>query len=260
MKKILGNIYTYIIFLFLYLPILILIFFSFNESRSNINFTGFSLKWYGILFNDADIMAALKNTIIIAILSSVISTIIGSLAAIAISNLKKFNKSMVMNVTYIPVLNPDIVMGLSLMLLFTAFYLKLGFITVLIAHITFSIPYVILSVLPKIRQMNPHLYEAALDLGAPPVKAFFKVVLPQLMPGIISGALLAFTLSIDDFIITYFVCGNSIDTLSTIIYTKTKQAMPPSINALCALMFVAVLIVLILANIKKDKKTEEVKR
>ena len=208
-----------------------------------------------MLLHDQEILQALLNTLIIALLASVISTVIGTAAALGISNFKRWRKKAIMDVTYIPVLNPDIITGISLLLLFIALKFPSGFVTVLIAHITFDIPYVILSVLPRIRHVDPHLYEAAQDLGAPPVTAFFKGVFPQLVPGIVSAFLMAVTLSIDDFVVTFFVRGNSFSTLSTVIYTITKRKIPLSINALCALMLLCVLAVLICINIFDKRKT-----
>ena len=260
MKKFLSNTYMILIFAILYAPILILIFFSFNSSNSNVVFDGFSLRWYKELFQDTEILGALGNTLIIASVSSVVSTLIGTAAAIGLANYKKWQKNAVMNLTYLPVLNPDIITGISMLLLFVAFRISTGFITVLLAHITFCIPYVILSVMPRLRHVDAHLYEAAQDLGAPPVKAFFKAVFPQLLPGIFSGLMMAFTLSIDDFVVTFFVRGNSFTTLSTVIYTITKRKIPLSINALCTLMFVAVLFILIVANVWGSKSGKEEKR
>lgn len=260
MRKLLSRGYMFLIFAMLYAPILILIFFSFNSSNSNVVFDGFSLKWYKELFNDSEILGALGNTLLVASIASVISTLIGTAAAIGIANFKKWQKNVVMNVTYLPVLNPDIITGISMLLLFIAFRMSTGFLTVLLAHITFNVPYVILSVMPRLRHVDSHLYEAAQDLGAPPVQAFFKAVFPQLLPGIISGLMMAFTLSIDDFVVTFFVRGNSFATLSTVIYTITKRKIPLSINALCALMFVAVLLVLIVVNVMSVKKPKEERR
>lgn len=248
MRKFLSRVYLFLVFAFLYAPILLLIFFSFNSTNSNVVFESFSLRWYSELFSDSEILGALLNTLVVALFASVISTVIGTLAAIGISNYKKWQKKTVMNVTYIPVLNPDIITGISLLLLFVALRIPTGFLTVLIAHITFDIPYVILAVMPKLRQVDEHLYEAALDLGAHPVTAFFKAVFPQLVPGILSAFLMAFTLSIDDFVVTFFVKGNDFSTLSTVIYTITKRKIPLSINALCAIMFLAVLALLIVVN------------
>ncbi len=260
MKKFFSRGYMVLIFAMLYAPIAILIFFSFNSSNSNVVFNGFSLRWYSELFQDSEILSALGNTLIVASVSAVISTIIGTAAAIGLDNYKKWQKKAVMNITYLPVLNPDIITGISMLLLFIAFKISTGFFTVLLAHITFNIPYVILAVTPRLRHIDKHLYEAAQDLGAPPVKAFFKSVFPQLIPGIISGLMMAFTLSIDDFVVTFFVRGNSFSTLSTVIYTITKRKIPLSINALCALMFVFVLLILISANLFGNKKQEEVRR
>lgn len=257
MSRLLSRTYIFLVFLFLYAPILLLIFFSFNSSNSNVVFAGFSLRWYEELFNDAEILRALLNTLIVALLASIVSTVIGTAAAIGLANLKKWQKKAVMNITYIPVLNPDIITGISLLLLFVAVKLSGGFMTVLIAHITFDIPYVILAVMPRLRHVDSHLYEAAQDLGAPPIAAFFKAVFPQLVPGIVSAFLMAFTLSIDDFVVTFFVRGNAFSTLSTVIYTITKRKIPLSINALCAIMLLCVLAVLIAVNIFDRKKSKE---
>ncbi len=257
MKKFLSYGYLYLVFALLYAPILILIFFSFNSTNSNVVFENFSLKWYAELFKDAEILTALGNTLLVATLASVISTVIGTAAAIGINNFKRWKKKTIMNVTYLPVLNPDIITGISLLLLFVGFGISTGFVTVLLAHITFNIPYVILSVTPRLRHVDSNVYEAALDLGAPPVTAFFKGVFPQLLPGIISALMMAFTLSIDDFVVTFFVRGNSFSTLSTVIYTITKRKIPLSINALCALMLVTVLAILIAVNVIGDKKGKE---
>lgn len=257
MKKFLSRSYLVIIFAILYAPILLLIFFSFNSSNSNVIFEGFSFRWYKELFSDSEILSALGNTLIVATISSLVSTIIGTAAAIGISNYRKWQKKAIMDVTYLPVLNPDIITGISMLLLFVAFRVSTGFLTVLIAHITFNIPYVILSVMPRLRHVDAHLYEAAQDLGAPPVQAFFKAVFPQLLPGIISGLMMAFTLSIDDFVVTFFVRGNSFATLSTVIYTITKRKIPLSINALCAIMFLTVLFILIVVNVMGNKNSKE---
>lgn len=257
MSKFFSRAYIWLVFLFLYAPMILLVFFSFNSSNSNVDFDGFSFRWYIELLNDSEILGALLNTLIVATLSSLISTVIGTAAAIGIANYKKLHKKAIMNITYIPVLNPDIITGISMLLLFIAVRMPTGFATILIAHITFNIPYVILSVTPRLRHVDPHLYEAAQDLGAPPVRAFFNAVFPQLVPGIISALMLAFTLSIDDFIVTFFVRGNSFSTLSTVIYTITKRKIPLSINALCALMMIVVLLILVLANLFNGKKSSE---
>ena len=257
MRKAIGKTYIALILLFLYMPILLLIFFSFNAGHSNVIFSGFSLHWYAELFQDEHMPRALANTLIIASISSVAATIIGTMAALRINKLKRFFRSVVMNVTYIPVLNPDIITGVSLMLLFIALNIPLGYFTVIIAHITFNIPYVILAIMPKLRQTDPHIVEAANDLGASPFQAFWKILFPQILPGILSGLLMAFTLSVDDFVITFFLRGTSVETLATVIYTNTKQKIPLTINALCALMFVIVLLILILANLPYGKKNKK---
>ncbi len=259
LMKFMNKIYLFLIFLFLYAPIIVLMFFSFNESKSRASFTGFTLKWYMSLFNNKSVMNALYVTIAIAILSSIIATIIGTIAAISINNYNKFYKKMILSITNIPIVNPDIVTGASLMILFIfAFNIlgvgKLGFMTLLFAHITFNIPFVILSVLPRLKQIDNNLFEAAQDLGATPFKAFFKVLLPELMPGVITGFLLAFTMSIDDFVISFFTCGQGINNLSTIIYSMSKKGINPEINALSTLMFIVVLIMLYIVNIRTRKE------
>lgn len=255
MKDKLSRLYLYLVFLFLYLPILILIVFSFNESKYR-TWTGFSLKWYVELFSDSQIMAALQNTLIVAFAAAIISTVIGTVAAIGIDSLKKWQKSLVMNITYLPVLNPDIVTGVSLMLLFFIMRIPMGRITLILAHMTFCIPYVILAVLPKLRQMNKHTFEAALDLGATPALATFKVIIPEIFPGIITGFLMALTLSIDDFIISFFTTGPGVENLSILIYNAAKKGVSPSINALSALMFVVILSLLLIINKRTAKNNQ----
>ena len=261
-NRYLKRIYTALIYLFLYAPILILIIFSFNASKSRGNWSGFTLKWYLELFQDRQIMKALSNTMIIAILSSGIATIIGTAAAIGIHNMKRFKKMIMMNLTYLPVVNPDIVTGLSLMILFIFTNFQLGFLSLLLSHITFNIPYVILSVLPKLKQLDKHLYEAALDLGATPLYAYRKVILPEIMPGVITGLLLAFTLSVDDFVISFFTTGSGVSTLSITIYSMARRGINPKINALSTLLFLTVLLLLIIVNFRmsgeKIKKEREI--
>lgn len=215
------------------------------------------MKWYVELFKDATILQALQNTIVIALVSSLIAVLIGTLASVAISKMSKTKKTIYMAVTNIPMLNADIVTGISLLLCFIAFGISLGFHTILIAHITFNIPYVILSVLPKLKKDEIYLHEAALDLGATQTQAFFKVTLPDIFPAIMSGFMLAFTMSLDDFIITYFTKGAGINTLSTLIYSQTKRGIKPSIYALSTIIFVFVLIVLVIVNIHSSKKQNE---
>ncbi|HHU77508.1 MAG: ABC transporter permease [Caldicoprobacterales bacterium] len=257
MMRFLKKTYVFLIFAFLYAPILVLIVFSFNESKSRGNWEGLTLKWYRELFQDRQIMSALYYTLLIAILSSVIATVIGLVASIGIFHMKKLPQSMVLNLNYIPILNPDIVTGISLMVLFISMKMNLGFATMLLAHITFNIPYVILSILPKLKQMNKHLYEAALDLGASPVEAFWKVILPEIMPGIITGFLLAFTLSIDDFVISFFTTGSGVNNLSIVIFGMARRGISPKINALSTLMFLSVLILLIIVNLRMSVDNPE---
>lgn len=256
-----SRFYMAVIFLFLYAPIVLLMVFSFNESKSTSQFTGFSLRWYAELFQDAQIMDALYYTLLTAVLSALIAAVIGTLAAIGIHHYRGWKRTVITNIANLPIMNPDILTGVSLMLLFIMLRMPLGFTTMLIAHTTFNIPYVILSVLPHMRQMDANIYEAALDLGASPRTAFFKVLIPQLMPGIISGALLAFTMSIDDFIISFFTTGNGVANLSIIVYSMAKRGIKPSINALSTIMFISVLCLLLLVNILgRDKSKKKSKR
>lgn len=254
MKDKLSKLYLYLVFIFLYAPILILMIYSFNESKYRV-WTGFSLKWYIELFHDRQIMDALSNTIFVAVIASILSTIIGTAAAIGIDGMKKWQKSAIMNVTMLPVLNPDIVTGISLMLLFYIGRLPTGRFTLILAHMAFCIPYVILSVMPKLKQVNSSTYEAALDLGATPALATVKVTLPEIMPGIVNGLLMAFTLSIDDFIVSYFTTGPGVENLSILIYNAAKKGVSPSINALSALMFAVILVLLIIINARTNRNT-----
>jgi len=233
---------------------LILIALSFNRSKSRAKWGGFTLHWYRELFKNEDIMNALTTTLIIALLSALIATLIGTAASLAINSMKKTPRLIMMGITNIPMLNADIVTGISLMLLFVALNFTLGFTSVLLSHITFNIPYVILSVMPKLKQLNPNTFEAALDLGASKLYAFFKVILPDIFPGILSGFFLAFTMSLDDFVITHFTKGPDINTLSTKIYTEVRKGIKPEIYALSTLMFVTVLLLLIFVNRKSAEK------
>ena len=259
MKK-LGKIYIGLVLMFLYVPIFVLIVFSFNETKSRSVFSGFTFDWYEKLFRNEIIISSLVNTIIIAVFASIISTILGTLAAIGINSMRKFPKAVVLNITNMPIINPEIVTGVSLMLLFVFFAarmnLEFGFVTLLIAHITFDVPYVILNVMPKFQQMNPHLYEAAQDLGCSPFKAFRKVVLPEIMPGVVSGFLMAFTYSLDDFIISYFTSGSTSQTLPITIYSMTRRKVSPEINALSTLIFLVVVIVLVIKHIVETKQAK----
>ena len=259
-RKYLQKIYLALIFILLYAPIVTLIVLSFNQSKTRAKWGRFTLKWYKELLKNEQIMSAFYTTLIIAFVSAAIATVIGTAAAIAIQGMKQKWKTMYMGLTNIPMMNAEIVMGVSLMLLFIAFHMTLGFGTILIAHITFNIPYVILSVLPKLKQTNRYTYEAALDLGASPVKAFFKVVFPDIVPGVLSGFMLAFTMSLDDFVITHFTKGPGIDTLSTKIYTEVRKGIKPEIYALSTIMFVTVLVLLLLINYSPKEEEETVVR
>lgn len=247
-KTFAGRIYITLIFIFLYAPIVTLIVLSFNASKTRAKWGGFTLKWYKTLFENEVILQALWNTLLIAFLSALIATLIGTIACISMQAMKKRSRGILMGITNIPMLNAEIVTGISLMLLFISLGIKFGFMTILLAHITFNIPYVILSVMPRMKQLNPSTYEAALDLGASPVQAFFKVIFPDILPGILSGFLMAFTMSLDDFIITHFTKGPGIDTLSTKIYTEVKKGIKPEMYSLSTIIFVTVLILLILVN------------
>jgi len=263
-----SKIYTVLLFAFLYAPIIIMIVFSFNSSDSVGVMSGFSFKWYGELFKDSATLEALRNTLVLAVLSSVIATVMGTMAAVGINMMKrKWAQRITMSVTNIPMMNPDIVTGISMMLLFVFVGVLLnqtgvlGFWTVLIAHITFNLPYVILSVLPKLRQVDKHLPEAAMDLGCTPAKAFFKVVLPNIMPGVVTGLIMAFTLSLDDFVISYFNVGPAFQTLPIRIFAMTKKRVTPDIYALSAIIFVTILVLLLLINFSQKKSEEkEVKK
>ena len=269
-----------LVFLFLYAPILVLVVFSFNASKSKAVWAGFTLDWYRQLFQNDMILNALAVTLAVSALAAVISTVMGTAAAIGFRNLRRRFRSICLTVNNIPLTNADIITGVSMMLLFVFagqvladfsgwlngmqwaenanlwfdFSLNMGFATLLIAHITFDIPYVILSVLPKIRQLDPNLAEAALDLGATPFTAFRKVILPELMPGIVNGALIAFTMSIDDFVISYFTAGSQVSTLSMVVYSMVRRRVSPEINALSTLMFVAVLALLIIINLRQARQ------
>lgn len=261
-------IYLALVILFLYLPIIMLIVLSFNGTNSTSVIQGFSTKWYVELFKDSATITALTNTLILAVTSAITATVIGTLAAVGIDKMKKgVVKSSVMTVTNIPMMNPEIVTGVSMMLLFVFIGSilgasgVLGFWTLFIAHVTFSLPYVILNVLPKLRQTDANLSQAAQDLGCPPIKAFIKVVLPSILPGVIAGLIMAFTLSFDDFIISYFVSGPKFQTLPIRIFSMTKKRVTPDMYALSTIMFIVILVLLVLVNVlqaqgdnRKEKK------
>lgn len=248
--------YVGIIIFIIYAPIALLMVFSFNNSKAK-QWKGFTFKWYIDLFNDTNIQASFYYTILVALVASLLATIIGTLAAIGIEKMKSVSKTLVMNLTYIPVLSPDIVIGISLMLLFSTIKLPLGIATLILSHTTFCIPYVILSVMPKLKQLNYNIYEAALDLGATPFYAFRKVILPEIMPGIISGAFIAFTLSIDDFVVSFFNTGPGVSTLSIQIYSMARRGVNPKINALSTIMFTTIMVILIMINIKSEKDVKK---
>ena len=248
LKKSAERMYLFLIFLFLYLPIIVLIVLSFNDSKSKVQWGGFTLRWYQRLFSSSSMMEAFGTTIFVSLASALIATLLGTLAALGIDAMKKRGQAIMMGATNIPLLNADIVTGISLMLLFISLGIKFGMGTILLAHITFNIPYVILCVMPRMKQLNPSTYEAALDLGASPIYAFFKVVFPDILPGVLSGFLMAFTMSLDDFIITHFTKGAGVDTLSTKIYTEVKKGIKPEMYALSTIIFVTVLLLLLLIN------------
>ena len=249
-----SKVYTALIFIFLYAPIIVLIIFSFNDTdtASRTQFSGFTLRWYQRLFEDRYILEALLNTLIIAVVSAFASTVLGTMAAVGINRMKRMPKKVMMNITNFPMVNPEIVTGVSMMLLFVAAVSlfggkSLGMASLIIAHITFCLPYVILSVLPKLRQMNP------------PVRAFFKVVLPEIMPGIVTGMIMAFTLSIDDFVISYFTSGTT-QTLPIYIYSMTRKRISPEINALSTVLFVCIMLLLIIINVRQGREERRAKK
>lgn len=257
-KKSIERIYLALIFLFLYLPILVLIVLSFNNSKSRVVWGGFTFKWYRELFSSSMIMDAFRTTILLTLLASVLATLLGTMAAIGITAMKKRNRAIMLGATNIPLLNADIVTGISMMLLFVRFT-GLGFHTVLIAHITFDIPYVILNVLPKLEQTSKYTYEAALDLGAKPLYAFFNIVWPEIRPGVLSGFLMSVTMSLDDFSITYFTKGAGVNTLSTMIYTELRKGIMPQMYALSTILFFMAFLLLLVMNFKSRhaiKQTE----
>ena len=282
MKKngVLSRLFVAVMFLFLYAPIFVLIVFSFNDSKSNAVWGGFTLDWYRELLGNRTVLSALQTTLEVSILATIIATVVGTAAAIGFSSMKRRPRNLCLTVNNIPLTNADIITGVSMMLLFVFagqvladfsgwlnaqewavnanlwfdFSFNLGFITLLIAHITFDIPYVIVSVLPKLHQLDPNLAEAAMDLGATRWTAFRKVILPELMPGIVNGLLIAFTMSIDDFVISYFTAGSQVSTLSMVVYSMVRRRVSPEINALSTLMFVAVLLLLVVINLRQARQ------
>lgn len=247
-KRVLGKVGMALLLVFFYAPILFMIIFSFNSSKSLTHFTGFSLRWYGAMLKNHGMMESLYVTIIIALLATIISTIVGTITAIGLSKSKKVLRAFVSQVNDFPIMNPEIVTAIGLMLLFITFQIEKGFVTLLLAHIAFCIPYVILSIMPKIKSLDPNLADAAMDLGATPWQALVKVIVPQIMPGIVSGALIAFTMSFDDFVISYFVTGQGVKNLSIMVYTMSKR-INPSVNAISTVVVLLITITLIIVNV-----------
>lgn len=266
MKKYASRIYLCLIFGILYIPIFTVILFSFNSSASTAEMSGVSFRWYAELFRSEEAWIALRNTLILAVSSALIATVIGTAAAEGIYKMRsKLAKTAITSVTNIPMMNPDIVTGMSMMLFFAAVmsifriadYNSIGFAAMLIAHTTFCLPYVILSVLPRINELGDSISEAALDLGCTPMQAFFKVKLPNIMPGVLSGMVLAFTMSLDDFVISYFVGPTNFQTLPLLIYSMTKKTVKPDMYALSTIIIVSVFILLLISNMKSTKKTQK---
>ncbi|NLH02123.1 MAG: ABC transporter permease [Clostridiales bacterium] len=253
-----GNILTALTFIFLYAPIIVLIVFSFNSSKSRTIWSGFTLDWYRELFRDSLIMSSLETTLLVSVLAALAAAVIGTFAAIGFYNMKKHWRSPLLMINNIPVINADIITGVSLSLLFVSagvvIGFELGFGTLLIAHITFDIPYVILSVMPKLYQLDRNLFEAAQDLGCTWFQTIYKVIIPEIMPGIINGLLIAFTMSVDDFVISYFTAGSSVQTLSMAIYAMTRKRISPKINAISTLLFTVVLILLVIVNVRESRQ------
>ncbi len=265
--KITSRIYTTLIFIFLFAPIAVLLVFSFNDAKSLSVFSGFSLKWYRELFSDSNTLESVKNTLILAFSATLISTVMGTAAALGIYKLrKKWFRSIINTVTNIPMINPDIITGISMMLVFVFVGRMMGastslnFWTMLIAHVTFCLPYVIFQVLPKLQQMERDLLEAAMDLGCTPLRAFFKVTVPEILPGIITGAIMAFTLSLDDFVISYFTSGNGFETLPIRIYGMTKKTVTPKMYALATIIFFVTMALLLLNNAVDDEERRKIKK
>ena len=268
-RRIPSRIFTVLVYLFLYAPIVLLIVFSFNSAKSNRVWEGFSLKWYLELFQDTRLLGALRTTLILSVLAALIATILGTAAAIGFYSMRRRSRSVCLSVNNIPLTNADIITGVSMMLLFVfaigAFNgsplsqllgvrWKMGFGTLLLAHVTFDAPYVILSVMPKLRQLDPNIYEAAQDLGASGFYAFRRVILPEIMPGVLNGLIIAFTMSIDDFVISYFTKGSGVTTLAVEIYTMVKKPVTPEINALSTLMFICVFLLLLIVNVRQARQ------
>ena len=263
-NPVISKVLNVLVFAFLYLPIAVLIVFSFNDSKSRTVWSGFSLHWYEELFQDEEILSAFSTTLTVSVLAAVIATVLGTAAAIGFHSMRRKPRHLLMTINNIPMTNADIITGVSLMLLFVftgnLLGFSLGFGTLLVAHITFNIPYVVLAVLPKLRQLNPNLGEAAMDLGATPWQAFWKVLMPELRPGILNGLLIAFTLSIDDFVISYFTAGSEVATLAMQIYAMTRKRISPEVNALSTILFVVVLSLLLIVNFREMHQTKQAEK
>ena len=259
MKK-LRKAYIGLIMAFLYAPIVLLILYSFNDSKSRAQWGGFTLRWYRELLADQAIMSALGTTLSVGLLAAAISTVLGTVGAIALFQMKRRPRHMMLSIVNLPMLNSEVVTGVSLMLLYAMARIQLGYLTLLLSHIAFCVPYVVLSVLPKLRQLDPHLAEAAQDLGATPVQGFLRVILPDIMPGVFSGFIMALTMSIDDFVVSFFTTGSGVSNLSITIYTMAKRGISPKINALSTIIFVCVLVLLIginLQDLRRDPRSKE---
>ena len=260
----LTRFFTGLVYVFLYLPIVVLIIFSFNDYKSRTVWSGFSLHWYQELLQDEEILAAFSTTITVSVLAAVIATVLGTAAAIGFHNMKRRPRNLFLTINNIPMTNADIITGVSLMLLFVAagnlLGFSLGFGTLLLAHITFNVPYVVLAVMPKLRQLNPNLGEAAMDLGATPWQAFWKVLMPELRPGILNGMLIAFTMSIDDFVISYFTAGSEVSTLAMQIYAMTRKRISPEVNALSTILFMVVLTLLVIVNVRQVRQEQLIEK
>ena len=252
--KAIKRIYIFLILVFLHAPIFMLIVFSFNNSKSRAKWDGFTFRWYLELFTDQAILRSLYITVVLAVISSIIATIFGTIASIGIYKMKSISQTIITSITYIPILNPDIVTGISLMLMFIFIKFPLGFFSLLISHVTFSLPFVIISVLPKLKSLNPQLLDAALDLGASPTYAYRHVIIPNISEGIITGFLLAFTMSIDDFVISFFNTGAGISNLAITIYSMARRGINPKINALLTIVFTTVLVLTLVVNKRMDGK------
>lgn len=253
MSKLSKRLYMMLVFAFLYAPIIVLIVFSFNEGKTRGSWDGFSLTWYYQLLQDTEILAAVRNTFLIAIITTLVATTIGTLGALGIEQYQRKRRAMVLSLNQVPIINPDIVMAVGLMVLYRSLNLDFGFFTLLLGHIAFTVPYVVLSVLPKLKQMPSALPEAAMDLGATPLQTLWQVIIPYIRPGIISGALMAFTLSIDDFVISFFTTGNGVETISTLVFSMARRGINPKINALSAIIFATMLILMLIMNLKTER-------